>query len=120
MDHHYYYMRFPYHYRSLNMAAQVKLQWTHVPVAGVTQEVQRKINAEEFQTIFYDASIEANVDVTNGWMVSDSADYTEDTEVTYRVLVNNGIYSLPSNEVVLTINAAPIAINDLSGTIEVV
>jgi hypothetical protein len=44
------------------MAAQVKLQWTHVPVAGVTQEVQRKINAEEFQTIFYDASIEANVD----------------------------------------------------------
>ena len=102
------------------MAAQVKLQWTHVPVEGVTQEVQRKINAEEFQTIFYDFSIEANVDVENGWMVSDSDDYAETTEVSYRILINNGSYSLPGNEVALTINATPIGVNDLSATIVVV
>ena len=101
------------------MAAQVKLQWTHVPVEGVTQELQRKIGTESYQTILYDGSIPANENVTNGWVATDSADYAETTEVSYRILINNGSYSLPSNEVALTINATPIGVNDLSAEIVV-
>ena len=101
------------------MTAQVKLQWTHVTVAGVTQEVQRKIGAGAYEPIFSGESITANLDVENGWMVIDPAYYEETTDVSYRVVVINGTYSLPSNEVVFTINATPIAVTDLAGEVEV-